>query len=412
MFSRRSNIEDLQEPANGAGDLDNFPNLIPDTSPDFAKLKTYLLYLIIIATFSFAIAAYIKQSDNTPKNSEISQLEQISNNIFMGDAWDDKQINLFLYHWGNLSKQQQRSIQNIPWFQQLSVAIVRRIAQSEKNVDSNAFEHKSNIDLLRTLAIVIDARHVRSVVAMRPGTTRPDPHSNQPRKKHSQPTKLESGANEQKASKSHDRSQTAKVSSNRPAAQKHRTTHDDHAPQSLTAHAKRPSAKGSKHTEKTDRHSPSATVAMNTTKQALKHKSHTRKQSFKKLRFKHSVSPTPAELAKVVNQYIDAYEQGDVRKIMSMLSLNARTNNANNAKEIEENLKKVFAGTSDRQLFIRNVKWKYQKNIAKGVGDIQTLNVPRDNSGVVSTKGMIQIIAKKINNTILVTHIYTTKHPQ
>ena len=425
MLSKRHKITDIKNHDSSSEQMDNFPNLLPDTSPDFAKLKTYLVYLIIIATFSFAIAAYIKQSGNQPGQNALIKMEQISDNIFHGDAWDDKQINLFLYHWGNLGKSQRQSLKRTAWFQQFSTSLMNHITQHLKAEDANAFDHESNDDLLRTLAIVIDARHSSALLESsdsRANTAIADKRSPAPRNR-----------------------DQGRIATNKPNTV-NRTTHDDSddfvAPNTPAARkivkseaaaatpVKQPPAPKQPPAAKAEN---AATVAM--AKQADRSPQHTtntpaqvqsssvRIEPVTQTKSKNKVAkntdnprlnagPTAAELDKIVSQYVDAYEKGNVKKIISLLSANARTNGESNSSEIEQNLKQVFATTKDRQLFIRNIKWKYEKNIAKGIGDIETLILPKDKSGVVATSGKIQIIAKKLHNNVVVTHLYTAEHAQ
>lgn len=427
MFSTKNNVKGFHEHVNYTSNMENTPNLFSDPSPRFANLKKYVIYLLIIITFSFSIAAYIKQSHNTPSSDEFTELEVISNNIFLGNTWDKKQINTFLYHWGNLSKNQRHQLQNVTWFQQFSLSLLDHLARSNRAVDSNAFLNNNKNDLLRTLAIVIDARHTADMIAMQarrnntithttPNKTALQPSNPEQHKQHTTSrakaiTRISHADSSETATHPNATQLARQTISAAPAA---RTTKHDNLTQPSRQQSKSTTtslqSKTNSQVAKSKKSTNVALMSTRTSPKQLGPTKHLPQKSTDRTRF--NKYPTPAELDKVVNQYIDAFEQGNAHKILDLLSTNVRTNTANNATEVEQNLKELFASTTDRQLFIRNIKWKYDKNIAKGVGDIQTLLLHKDNSKVIATKGKIQIIAKKVNNAVLVTHIFTTKHTQ
>ena len=77
---------------------------------------------------------------------------------------------------------------------------------------------------------------------------------------------------------------------------------------------------------------------------------------------------------------------------------------------MQENYTDLFESTSDRQLFIRGLKWTIEDRYARGVGDIEMLTIPKNSEDVTSTSGKIQIIAKMIDNKLTITHMYNTEH--
>lgn len=138
--------------------------------------------------------------------------------------------------------------------------------------------------------------------------------------------------------------------------------------------------------------------------------SDTRKNKKLKSRRRVRDKPTASELFDIVNRYTIAYEEGDIRTLLSLFSFNIRTNTNDNIMGVQENYTNLFETTSDRQMFIRGLKWTIEDRYARGVGDIEMLTIPKNGENVKSTSGKIQIIAKIINNKLTITHMYNTEH--
>jgi hypothetical protein len=430
MFSNHNKIIENEDHDGNIARIDSFPNLTAETSPDFAKLKTYAVYLIIIATFSFAIAAYIKERDNSSTINEAVELERISNDIFLGDKWDDRKINLFLYHWGNLDKSQRQALKQQRWFQQFSSSLTDHVSKNMTNSDSNSFTPEKNDDLLRTLAIVIEARHANRILAAAPNAKKSTGEVTNKRnpvqdRKYQPQIATSTISHEPKNTADNEEEFVAPS----PPSVKHPLTAEDKGQtpvrEQLTTAKSTQSLTTSTEKLKTDTlqqqisarpdtkaGNTSALTASEQAPPALAKVTNATKNKITPAKDKSAFNgrPTPAELNSMISQYVDAYEKGNVNKILELLSFNARINSDRNSIEIQQSLKDRFATTTDRQLFIRNIKWKYENNIAKGIGDIETLTLPKDKSGVIATSGKIQIIAKKLNNTVLMTHLYTSEH--
>jgi hypothetical protein len=119
--------------------------------------------------------------------------------------------------------------------------------------------------------------------------------------------------------------------------------------------------------------------------------------------------PTIAELYTAVGRYTDAYEEGDIAKLKSLFSYYVKTNAGYGVGKIEKDYSKLFASTTDRQIFIENIDWSIKDRLAKGKGDIKILTIPTHGIDVVSMSGKIEIGAEKINNKLLFTHLYNIK---
>jgi len=116
--------------------------------------------------------------------------------------------------------------------------------------------------------------------------------------------------------------------------------------------------------------------------------------------------PTAAELQDVITRFIGAYESGNIRALDNIFSLNARTNDRNNLSEIKSDYKAFFSNTTDRQLFIKDLKWTVNKELAKGIGNLNALVVKTDSDKINSINGEIEIVAQRIKDKVLITHLF------
>ncbi|HEY5601858.1 MAG TPA: nuclear transport factor 2 family protein [Gammaproteobacteria bacterium] len=122
--------------------------------------------------------------------------------------------------------------------------------------------------------------------------------------------------------------------------------------------------------------------------------------------------PTAAELQDVVARLIGAYENGDVKVLASLFAKDAKTNDRNGLKDIEADYSRLFANSSERQMFIQNMAWSRDKNAAKLSGDLAAIVFARGGEPFYSMQGKIQIVAKRVGNKVLITHLYHKASPE
>lgn len=411
----------------------------------FGRIKNYLIYLFLIGSCAFAAYAYLTRPNETPAVDSVLELKGITNLISQDDDWDLNRINAIFYHWGNLSKNQQQQIKQTAWFGEFANALSDHLKRN-RYLDSLERTQDNNVyDLLNTLAVVIDAPNIHYRAAksepitkvMRDKLVKIQDQAGTDKKHTTAPANV---AATRKASSQGNSEQRATAVADSNPINKTQTTGSpkkDRAVERIasvtTAEAKTdvkadtPNVNSDDSVQRNNVDSDKTPVTADTTRESSRQataakranllaKSNPMINSPAELHINKSRSiphPTPAELDYVISQYIDGYEKGNVNKILELLSLNAKTSAQSNAKEIGAYLTDLFSSTKDRQLFIRNVKWKFDGNIAKGIGDIHTLLLPSKTSGdIVSTKGKVQIIAKKVNNAVLITHLYSTQNPR
>jgi len=117
-------------------------------------------------------------------------------------------------------------------------------------------------------------------------------------------------------------------------------------------------------------------------------------------------APTAAELQDVVTRLIGAYESGNIKLLTSLFAKDAKTNDRDGLKGIEDDYTKLFATTSERQMFVQGMEWSQDKNFAKGSGDLEAIIFAENGESVYTMKGKIQIVARRIDDKVLITHLY------
>ena len=116
--------------------------------------------------------------------------------------------------------------------------------------------------------------------------------------------------------------------------------------------------------------------------------------------------PTPAELQDITTQLVTAYETGDIDRFLSLFSKEIKTNDRIDLDGVKQDYSELFRNTTDRQMFIQNLRWTNESIGSKGVGDLEVIILSEEGGTVYSMEGKIQIVAQKIEDKILITHLY------
>jgi len=115
--------------------------------------------------------------------------------------------------------------------------------------------------------------------------------------------------------------------------------------------------------------------------------------------------PTPAELQELIVKFIHAYENGDTASFEKLFYIHAKSNDHENISGIMYDYILLFNSSTERQLFIKSIKWVIHNNLAKGVGELHALVISH-NEQINVIKGKIQFVAEKRNNSLLITQMY------
>ena len=127
---------------------------------------------------------------------------------------------------------------------------------------------------------------------------------------------------------------------------------------------------------------------------------------------KTSNLPTKAELSVVIDKFVKAYNEGDIKTLGTLFAANAKTNDKNNLKEIQRDYIDLFSKTTDRQMHIKALNWTYKAGLAKGRGNLKVIVVTTMNSKAHVVNGTIQIGAKKQKGKVVITHLYHKEVPK
>lgn len=133
------------------------------------------------------------------------------------------------------------------------------------------------------------------------------------------------------------------------------------------------------------------------------------KPQTKTVTVKPSDGPTLSELSDITVQFEDSYEEGNLEKLMSLFSMKAISNRFNNVNEIEQQYADLFRSTSERQIFIHDMKWTYSKGKAVGKGKMETVLMTDTDSKVRSSNSRVQLVVEKLGETTRITRFYALK---
>lgn len=117
-------------------------------------------------------------------------------------------------------------------------------------------------------------------------------------------------------------------------------------------------------------------------------------------------TPTAAELQDIVTKLVSSYETGDITTFSNLFAVNAKTNDRQDLTGIKSDYSELFNSSNDRQMFIQDMKWKYDDQHAKGTGDLEAIVLSEGGQAVYTLTGKIQLVAKRIDGKVRITHMY------
>jgi len=123
-------------------------------------------------------------------------------------------------------------------------------------------------------------------------------------------------------------------------------------------------------------------------------------------------TPSETELNIVVSKFVIAYESGDIQLLTSVLSDDIKTNDKTSLKIIKQDYIDLFAKSSVREMKIEKIQWEFKNDHAKGTGKLSASITVLKNKSINLVKGKIQFVVKRINNKIVITHLYHLEHNQ
>lgn len=121
-------------------------------------------------------------------------------------------------------------------------------------------------------------------------------------------------------------------------------------------------------------------------------------------------TPSTSELNDMINNFVTAYENGDINNLAKVLSRNVKTNDKSGFDEVIKDYIDLFSSSSQRQMGIRDLRWKFSEDHAKGTATLNASVTAINGKSVNQLNGKIQFIAKRIGKKVLITHFYHIAH--
>lgn len=116
--------------------------------------------------------------------------------------------------------------------------------------------------------------------------------------------------------------------------------------------------------------------------------------------------PTQGELQDVITQYVDSYQSGDIAGLMELFASSTWTANPSGLEELRNDYLELFDTTTDRQVFISNVDWKFKGNKAMGTGDLVINLLSNEDHKITKKKGKVRLIIEKNLQKARISHLF------
>jgi len=333
------------------------------------SISIYILIPSIPTYLSANLLPTISKLQSTPRSIEqappklpnksepptAAKLQNIAYNIIQSNDWDAQKLHYFKHTWQGLSPKQQTSTKETVWYQMFERALTLETNSALKNLnDDDDQSYSPRVRALVSLGLNLDI-----------------PKSSY---KENSPSQAENEGNQRLAKKP---SHLAKDLDKNVVA---RTRTQISAPP-------------------TSRNEPAVSPKSKATK--------TLASSNKPTPQKNQLTrPTYSELSDITVQFVDAYESGNLKKFAALFSKKAISNKQNGLDGIKDQYAQIFSSTTERQMFIHDLKWSYKKNAAIGKGKLELVVLSNTEADVFSQKGRVEIVAERQNNKVLIKRFY------
>ncbi|MDH5325928.1 MAG: XrtA-associated ATPase [Gammaproteobacteria bacterium] len=115
---------------------------------------------------------------------------------------------------------------------------------------------------------------------------------------------------------------------------------------------------------------------------------------------------TREALQSMLNNFVAAYAEGDLERLMTLFAKNAQTNDQNTLAGIRNDHSELFKSTAVREISIKSVKWTLRESDATGEGWFQVKLRPHGSDQVSTVKGRIRISAKNTGKGAHITQMF------
>ncbi len=323
---------------------------------------------------SVILNIWIDKSSDADANPDAQPLEfQLKNmalNIMQFDNWNAPQLEKVNLYWQSLNVDQRANIKQEVWYQLFENALIHELNLLRNNTKI-AKKKPAEALALVSLANSLDVRDTSSENNRNTNQTSLSKAQENPRikpKKENRKNTTAQNVQSSNAQKSKKTTRTLAVNTN-----SHNT--------------------------------PSKNQ-----KQALQQQSQKKQKETNTKRTTLAGGPTPSELNDITVKYIESYEEGNLKKLMSLFSSKAISNRFDNLEEIEGEYANLFQSTSERQMFIHDLKWSYNKGRAIGKGRMETLLMSDTDSNVLATNSRVQLVVEKLGNSTRIIRFYALEN--
>jgi hypothetical protein len=121
-----------------------------------------------------------------------------------------------------------------------------------------------------------------------------------------------------------------------------------------------------------------------------------------------SFDATTLDLNHVVKKFVNAYVAGDLKQFDTLFDEQAKTNDQKDLAGIKHDYLDLFSTTSSRNMVITDIHWILSEKQAIGLGDFTATVADSAGRTKRSENGKVQIIARKVDSELKITHFYHT----
>ena len=119
-----------------------------------------------------------------------------------------------------------------------------------------------------------------------------------------------------------------------------------------------------------------------------------------------SHKPTEKELDTIIAQFVNSYELGDIKQFASLFTNDVISNSHKDIDGLKSQYSDLFNSTTERQMILHDMKWKFNKDKAIGKGKMELSLVSTEDSQEKEQFGRLQLVAEKQQDKIVFTRFY------
>jgi hypothetical protein len=115
--------------------------------------------------------------------------------------------------------------------------------------------------------------------------------------------------------------------------------------------------------------------------------------------------PTTKELNRILSNFTNSYNKGNIGQLMALFDDNARTNDRSSKRGIQADYAELFNNTKSRKLMINDVNWRVNQGKAEGAATFEVVVRPKNSTQASRIRGSIRIVAEKNAQGVYITRL-------